>query len=293
MGAVVFTSNRPLHRAENIKAVFDAYDGEKVFSNFPVENVEKYDLMVTDELPNAAPKKCLFIGHGMGAGKLYGLDQPNPYFHSPHLITRAIASSIDMIPIVAGYCGIPKDRVVPLGMPRTDGYFSGPVAHKSRRHLYAPTFRSGRWLPDFNLLWRLLPEGEQFIVKLHMVTGNQVQSHWDSIKIASSAEPSAEYLKNADTVVTDYSSIMFDAMVLRIPVVLFAKDSQNFLKNRGMYCEYPGMYSPNFCDNEQDLMEHLAEARWDDRLEYLRQYHAGLCDGKSTERCIELIRSMV
>ena len=32
VGKVIFTSNRPLERAENLKAVWDAYDGEKAYS---------------------------------------------------------------------------------------------------------------------------------------------------------------------------------------------------------------------------------------------------------------------
>ena len=294
MGAVIFTSNRPLERAENLKTVYDAYDGEKVFSNFPVKDVDRYDLMVTDELPNAAPEKCLFIGHGMGAGKLYGLNQPRPYFHSPHLITYAIASSKDMIPVVAGYCGIPEERVIPLGMPRTDQYF---ICHKQqnvhRVHLYAPTFRGGNWWPNWDKVHSQLRKGEKLIVKPHMVTGDLVGSRWANIEMASSKVPSAPYLMSADTLITDYSSIMFDAMVLRIPIVLFAKDAQPFLEFRGMYCRYPDMYSMNFCQDERELGRYLDEAAWDEHSEYLRQYHAGLCDGKSTERCIDLIRSMM
>ena len=34
MGHVLFTSSRPLERAENLKAVWDAYDGEKAY--FPM-----------------------------------------------------------------------------------------------------------------------------------------------------------------------------------------------------------------------------------------------------------------
>ena len=126
---ILFTSQRPLERAENIKAVYDAYDGEKAFARMdpyrqiPDLNSGKYELQVTDELPSATVGKCLFIGHGMGAGKTYGLDQPHRYFNRPDLITCAIASSEDIVPLVANQCGISESQVIPIGMPRTDAYF--------------------------------------------------------------------------------------------------------------------------------------------------------------------------
>lgn len=53
MSLVLFASNRPLDRAENIKAAYEAYDGEKIFiqrtASFKNVDLNKYDLMVTDD----------------------------------------------------------------------------------------------------------------------------------------------------------------------------------------------------------------------------------------------------
>lgn len=293
---VLFTSVRPLERAENIKTVYDAYDGPKEFiqrsHSKPIENIERFSVMVTDGLVEQSPGKYIWIGHGMGAGKKIGLQHPTVPFQGSKLVTYAIASSEDIIPTVAGFCGIPEDRVIPLGMPRTDAYFKAKKTEsRDKRHLYVPTFRGGYWRADFDLVSMWLPEGNRFIYKPHMVTGDKIQGNWPNIEIASSKETSTQYLVDADTVITDYSSIMFDAMVLRKPVVLFAKDRYRYLDARGMYCTYPAMYSDCFCDNERDLVECIRQVRWTDHMEYLREYHAGACDGHSTERCIDLIRS--
>lgn len=297
---VLFTSVRPLYRAENLKAVYDAYDGEKQYvqryDGKPIEgmNSGRYRLVVTDGLIDESPGKYLWIGHGMGAGKTVGLHHPRWKFKGSRLITYAIASSPEMVPIVASFCGISEDRVIPLGMPRTDAYFHMmPKLHKGIEHLYAPTFRSGPWLPDFNLLWRTLPEDHRLIYKPHMVTGNKVITRYPNIEVASAWEPSTEYLVNADTVITDYSSIMFDAMVLRRPVILFAKDTREYLRDRGMYYPYPCDYSEYYAETETELVELLSEAVWTDYLEDRRSFYAGACDGKSTQRVIELIRVMI
>lgn len=297
---VLFTSVRPLERAENLKAVYDAYDGPKEYMqrsyDKPVPGIRsgKYRLVVTDGLMEESPGKYIWIGHGMGAGKTVGLQHPTCPFKGSSMITYAIASSTDMVPVVAGFCGISEEQVIPLGMPRTDAYFGAePEKHAGKRHLYAPTFRRGFWMPDFNLVHRFMPEDHELTVKLHMVTGDRFRSHWQHICAASPAVPSTPYLINTDTVITDYSSIMFDAMVLRKPVILFAKDKDEYLRERGMYYQYPDFYSDTCTADELELVENMKTARWNDRAEELRQFYAGACDGHSTERTIDLIRSIL
>lgn len=300
MGAVLFTSHRPLERAENIKAVYDAYDGEKYFSRLSqyrqIEDLQsgKYALQVTDELPSATVGKCLFIGHGMGACKTYGLDQPHAYFKRPDLITCAIASSEEMKPIVAKQCGISLSQVVTLGMPRTDAYFNKDHLETEKKvYLYAPTFRNYKyWQPNFGHLSECLGENETLIVKPHMVTGRMMRKSWKNVIEIDSRIPTTDFLVQADVLVTDYSSIMFDAFVMRKPVVLFAKDRRRYLRTRGMYFPYPRYYGDFYCDDEQVLAQMLQKAEWTEKAEELRAFYAGACDGRSTERCIKLIRSM-
>ena len=292
---VLFTSNRPLNRAENLRTVFEAYDGDKVFVQMRpperIPNIDRYDLQVTDELPSHTPGKCLFIGHGMGACKTYGLDQPHAYFKSPHLVTCAIASSQEMVQIVSKQIGIDRSQVHPIGMPRTDEYFKPHVVNDF--YLYAPTFRPGSWHPDWNELHRHMPQDMRIIAKAHPITGTLNANMWSGISEVSSAVPTTPYLMQCKKLITDYSSIMFDAMVLRKPIALFAKDRDRYLRERKMYYLFPDDYSNYFCETEQELPEMIEAAKWDTKAEHLRQMYAGACDGHSTERVIDLIRSML
>lgn len=290
---VLFTSVRPLERAENLKAVYDAYDGEKEYVRTvpgkPIPELGKYDLQVGDELPTEAPGKFIFIGHGMGAGKSYGIQRG--WFHHTDLISYAIASSKEMIPYVSKFTGLDEKRIVPLGMPRTDAYFSGVQPTKDL-YLYAPTFRPyDWWVPDWGSID--VAESETLVVKPHMVTKTILKRSKGNIVEYDSMIPSTDILTRSQVLITDYSSIMFDAFVMRKPVVLFAKDRFKYLRQRGMYCKYPEMYSQYFCDAEHELMQKARTAEWTDRCEELRQFYAGACDGHSTERTIELIRSML
>ena len=296
---VLFASNRPLERAENIKSVYDAYDGEKQYMHIRNPEVDmhsgRYRLLVTDELMNDSPGKMLFIGHGCGAFKSYGLDMPYPFFHRPDLITYAIASSKTMVPVLAKQLGVSEDQMIPLGFPRMDAYLKNKAEKPENPYwLYAPTFRNWGYSIDWNIIANHMPEDMKLVVKPHMIRPKWFEkSYWSTIEAASSAVPSTPYLMGMDALVTDYSSILFDAMVLRKPYVLFAKDAERYQKKRGIYYLYPGDYSTRFCEREEDLIPMLMEAEWDDQCEYYRDFFVGACDGNSVQKTVDLIKSML
>lgn len=292
---VLFTSEKDLYRAENLKTVYDAFDGNKIFIKGAMHDSISgdYDVMVTDTLPTHAPKKCICINHGIAGAKKIGFDEDGTNYTDPSLLTYMTTTSTDMIPVAAKQCGIPESKVVPTGLPRTDTYIN-TSNNKTNTHLYAPTFRYYKdWYPNFTKMAEFLPAGHRMVIKTHIFNGDIFRRQWNNLPVASCNEPTTPYLINADTVVTDYSSIMFDAMVMRKPVILFAKDKDRYLSERGMYMEYPKMYSPYYCDDERMLGELIAEAKWNDQLEELRTLYAGACDGHATERVIDLIRSLL
>ena len=303
---VLFKSNRPLDRAENIKAVFDAYDGEKEFVHAnpympqPDYSDGKYKLLVTDELVKTSPEKCIFIGHGMGAFKTYGADQPQGYFRQEDgkNIDYCIASSRHMIPIVAKQCGVSETQVLPLGMPRTDRYFTEMYKYDKRTYVYLPTFRRKcEWKYvgiDWDYIDSHLSDDEQLIVKAHMVVNERILSKkYKHIHEASKDEVTTPYLMASDVVITDYSSVIFDAFVCRKPVILFEKDYEVYEKGRGIYYKYPDDYSNLHCRTEAELLELLRNAKWDSYFENRKEFFTEYCDGHSTERVIKLIKEVL
>lgn len=305
---VLFTSERSLKRAENIRAVYDAYDGPKEFIQVdpynpsPELTASRFELRVTDELVRSTPGKVIMIGHGLSGGKYYGLDQPHPYFRRccSQLLTYVVATSEAMIDMTAKQCGVDVSRVLPLGMPRTDAYFGkrkgdgGTLLAKKRAYLYAPTFRNGNEPPmpriDWDKIDNALTDDELLVVKPHMITKHILEGHYDHIIEVSSDVPSTPYLIDCDVLITDYSSIMLDAHILRKPVILFEKE-KGFVEARGMYLDYPGGYASRYATTEDDLiaMMQVAEGQGQEDLKCL-ELTAGSCDGHSTERVIELIK---
>lgn len=310
MAGVLFGSNRHLVRAENLQALYAAYDGQKEFI-YLSERSSKYfggrfNVLVADDFPQKSPGKAIMVGHGICGGKRFGLDQPKGYHKVEYaeLIDYAIATSDDTVEIVAKQSGIPVDRVLPLGMPRTDQYFGkkkgdgGTYAAHKRTYLYVPTFRNPHLDPplpvmDFETIDDMLTDDELFVVKMHVLSRNAIPfARYKHIREELNVRPSASLLIDSDVVITDYSSIMFDAQMLGKPVILFDRDMR-YLETRGMYYSYPESYSGRWCNNERELIE-MARAAHDmtdaDRACIKRV--AGRCDGHSTERIVNLIRSL-
>ena len=294
MNTVLFTSSRPLSRAENLRTVYDAYDGPKVFAQLnwwrKSPEIRNYKVMVTDEIPSEKKETVIFIPHGIEGTKKYGLDQPHGYAtrEECQMIDYAICQSKETVSLMAYQLGLKEEQVLPLGMPRTDNYVR-KCDHMKRVYLYAPTFHTEKYV-NWDTLDEMLDDDEIFIVKPHMISGELVSSEYKHIFPASKDEPTEPYLMSCNVLVTDYSSIMLDGLYARIPVVLFTRD-RGYLRKHGMYFNYPEGYSSYFASNEEDLIDMLHKAEWKD--EDKRTFFCGACDGHSTERVIELIRSVV
>ena len=308
MKPVVFASIKPLELAENLKAVYEAYDGEKVFlrtdgmRNHPEIRSGKYSLLVIDEYPGDTPGKAIVIWHAVMGGKTMGMDQPDPYFRKGmgNRITYAVVSGKRAVGIVAKCSDISESQVLPLGTPRTDAYVGkrkgdgGTLLAEKRAYLYVPTFRC-RYDPpyphiDWDWLDSVLTDDELLVVKTHRVTGNIAIKEYRHIIQVSGREPSAPYLMDCDAVITDYSSILFDGYLLGKPCILFEK-KKGYTDTRGMYLNYPDAYSSRYCTNEKDLLKLLRSAYGLNETErILLRNMADACDGHATERVCGLIR---
>lgn len=302
---------RDLNRAENLKCLYDAYPGEKKMialsdaSYNDEAHSGKYGLMVIDIFPTEHPMPTIMIWHAIQGGKFIGLDDKRTYYRESY------ARFMDAI-IVAGCGGIdmfnqctkvPRERIFDLGMPRTDRYVnkrkgSGHTAMADKRgYLYVPTFRSiGETpMPGINWDWidRQLTDDELLIVKSHPYGENHYLPSYKHIIEADRMKPSVDYLYDADVVITDYSSIMFDAYLLNKPVVLFEK-RPGYVRTRGMYLEYPEKYCSRYAMDEEYLLEQIRSAK---RLrtaeKRCRDYVADACDGHSCERIINFIEEML
>ena len=320
MGKVLFVSQNPLDRAENMRAVWDAYDGDKEFKHgieaMRTAEADGYSVVVCDALPQYIEGKdrvkVVNICHGMTGNKVYGMDEDGPWVNSEAFAQTdvAIAASERIVPIVAQELGIPEDRVMPLGFARTDSYFSarkgdgGTFLAGKRAYLYAPTYRDenkGGWLPriDWVRVSERLMDDEVMVIKRHYFTSSPLLgSDLPRVVEVDPSEPLTPYLVDCDVVLSDYSSLITDAYLMGKPVVLATDDMHVYLRDRPMYFPYPETYcsmTVTAGGNEGHLLTMLRMAHMFGLGEVERDYldrTAGACDGHSAERICDLIRSL-
>lgn len=309
MGKVLFTSRRPLGRCENITAVYNAYDGAKDFiqENWGHPNPQiysdEYSVMVADDFVPYSPGKLIMLTHGASGGKRYGMNHRGGYHNAEQakLIDYVVSTSAATVALEAEQHGVPIEKVLPLGMPRMDAYHGkvkgdgGTVFAGKRMYLYAPTFRSPVDPPlpvvDWKYINAALRDDEIFVVKRHMVTPRpMLRRMYPHVVEIPNTEPSTPYLIDCDVLITDYSSIMFDAHVLGKPVVLFESNS-DYQRTRGMSYPYPDGYASRFAMTADRMLIAARQADKPGEEDMrCRERACGACDGHATERVVELIR---
>lgn len=253
------------------------------------------------------------IAHGLTGGKLYGADQPHGQFtpESCALTDYYIATSEYGRQFAASAAGIPIERCLALGMPRTDRYFGKQkgdgntiLSRYKHAYLYLPTFRAkyNESAPKINYeyLNSLLEEDEIFVVKRHMITNKKiVKKPLTNIYEVDNNDTTYQYLFDCDVMVTDFSSALFDAYLLGKPSVLTADENDEYLISRGMYMNYPFEYGSRYVPiegNEERLVELMRDAAANGMTDVERkccELTSSACDGHSTDRVIDFIKSLL
>ena len=207
------------------------------------------------------------------------------------------------------------NKIYEIGTPRNDIYFKdcSEITEKVKKSLsieqnkkiilYAPTFRSDgsfefydvdlgkikRYFEDntgneYEIVARLHPGIVSESGKLEHLVGRGV--------INASLYPDVQELLYAvDVLVTDYSSVMFDFMYLRRPVIMYVPDRDKY--NRGFYFDIDEL--PFLVANNNDEITTVLSKY--DSVEYMKRIDAFLEkigsveNGRATENAYELLMS--
>ena len=96
----------------------------------------------------------------------------------------------------------------------------------------------------------------------------------------------------SDHLITDYSSVVFEASLLDIPMLLYAYDLDRYISSRGFYYEYEDMAPGKIVRTYSDLVDSIEAGDFenDKLLEFKKRFFDDL-DGRSTDRTGELIVS--
>ena len=100
-----------------------------------------------------------------------------------------------------------------------------------------------------------------------------------------------QLLPIADVLITDYSSIFFDYLLFRKPIIFFAPDLETYLISRGIYPHYeelPGYHASEYNQLREGVltMDRWADSAYHTSLDLLWEDQMCYCDGRSCEKLL-------
>ncbi|MCR4691455.1 MAG: CDP-glycerol glycerophosphotransferase family protein [Lachnospiraceae bacterium] len=250
--------------------------------------------------------KVIQLWHGAGAFKKFGYDAPDDI---PAYYKGNVFANYDVVTVSAPKCigpfqsamRQPEGVVRATGIARMDAWKDEahlkqcreaflrnyPDAAGKKVLLWAPTFRGNAGVPRLEGLAELKRAAEELgdewylIISLHP----HLLTYAD---YASYRQPmgTMEILPCADLVITDYSSILYDASLLQKRLLLFMPDAKLYEEDRGFYMQPAEIPAERVLD-PKDLSDAI-EKTWKeydfDRQNAFCMSYLSACDGQACSR---------
>lgn len=305
----LFCKARPLSVLLRIKARYLLATSKVIVTDDSIEFLRKYRLKNEQQL--------IQIWYTGGAFRRFGLDDRtvssriNEY--KTHSQYSLVCVSSDYVRQFFSHAmGIDVDIIKATGTPRTDAIIkdkaSGenakeicikhPLLKDKKVYVYFPTFRQldGVNVPfdpkiDWDKLNDELDDDEVFILSRHpFMKEEYIKGRFFSRVKDYTPDPSAELISVADVVVTDYSSIVFDASLMDKPMVFYAPDYDAYKDD--FYLSYDKDLPGEIVRDSSLLLDALRRAKSissPERIAFFREREMGGCDGNVSKRISEII----
>lgn len=265
--------------------------------------------------------KLIQLWHACGAFKTFGFTRLSKPKGSPQPTRNH--RSYDYVTVSSTYCkkchsegfGISTDNVVATGIPRTDVFFDEEYKKNARdkffaEHphfagkkivLFAPTFRGmvkeTAFYPtemfDLNAVCRELSDEYVFIVKHHPFVNDKQpipEKYNDRIIDLSEDTELNDLLFVTDIIITDYSSLVFEASLLDIPMIFYVFDLEKYVNERDFYFDFK-LYAPGKIVYSQEQLIDVIKKNdlCTEKIKPFADMFFDHRDGKSTQRVVDLI----
>ncbi len=261
-------------------------------------------------------QKLFQIWHACGAFKKFGLDAPSQISKEEERATHSQYSAVAVTAekcgkSFAGAFGISEDICLPIGLPRTDKLIKeAPEMRKSifekypefrnkKIYLYCPTFRErdGKRIEfDAAINWlevsRNMACDELLVIRRHPLMNYRLCEGEFANIIDLSQESTLALTAACDVMITDYSSVIYDACLLDVPMVFYCPDYKEY--ERGFYLDFPDDLPGEMVTDGEKLLLAIRNAKENppvSKIEKFRNEQMSACDGSSTQRAVELIKS--
>ncbi|MFX1311089.1 MAG: CDP-glycerol glycerophosphotransferase family protein [Promethearchaeota archaeon] len=171
-------------------------------------------------------------------------------------ISYVVVTSDKDVKIKKSNFPLPSNKFLKVGFPRNDilvnfskeqyleSKKSLAIAENSEVILYAPTFRRYKHTSpldeDFfkKLNELLISENKVMLFKPHPSSEKINLDPYTSIKSVDPKVDIMDLLVFSDLLITDYSSVFFDFLITKRPILFFAYDLEEYSMKRGLYFNY-------------------------------------------------------
>lgn len=275
-------------------------------------------------------QEIIQLWHGPGAFKRFGWSRLKNgenigKIHKGYKkYTKATVSSEDIKWCYAEAFGISENKIKATGFARTDLFFDeqyiDEVKHKfyaeyphlshKKIVLFAPTYRGVKVNDasydfsklDLDKLYENFHDEYIFIVKWHpalfnnidrgIVQGPDYTKYNDFFLDFSHYRDINDLLIVADLLITDYSSLIFDYVLLNKPIVYYAYDLEQYAGHggRGLYFDFQEYVYGKVASNIDELIQSIKnnDLMEEERKVFFNKF-MGECDGHSTEKTCKWI----
>jgi len=196
-------------------------------------------------------------------------------------------------------------KVKNLGVSKTDYLFDKdylksckakfykkyPDLKNKRLILYAPTFR-GSGIEDMNIelesirqLEGSLDKDSQLIVRLHPLVKK------DHDFFTTPGMDLYTLLSVCDVIISDYSALVFDSVILNKRVILYIYDLDHYIQSRGL-CVDIDDFDLEKAYNIKDLID-LLKKDFNSKDQLVKEKYLSDIDGHSSERIVSLILDLL
>lgn len=261
------------------------------------------------------------LWHAAGAFKTFGFTRfgrpggPKLDSKNHRKYDMATVSSSAVIDCYSEAYGVSSDKILPLGIPRTDIFFDTDYIDSTKENFYkkypqlkdkkiilfGPTFRGTNrrngYYPikkfDPVKIYNDLNQEYAIIIKRHFFINNKFKipkEYSDYILDLDVNEDINDLLFVTDILITDYSSTVFEASLLDVPMIFYAFDLDDYISNRSFYFEYKSFVPGKITYTQDELINSIKNNDFENyKIKDFKDKFFEEVDGKSTERIINYI----
>lgn len=238
--------------------------------------------------------ECIQIWHAAGAIKKFGIMDlsvrdrteraKRRFLKVYNRFDKVVVGSRAFAKLFEQAFQIKEDQFLPFGYPRTDFFFDRQLQEDAKKRffakhpdlkakkiiLYAPTFRpkmaDNRLELDFEKLYATLHDEYVFLVRLHPAVAIHeiIDLQYKDFVFDFSRKASInELLVAADMLITDYSSIPFEYVFLKKPMIFYPYDISDYVMNPGLWENYEDMVPGPVVYSTDEIIEYIKKNEFD------------------------------